>query len=133
MNVVFADISYYFAFLNARDELHEQARAFTEDFDGKMVTTVWVLTELADGMAGPLDRQGFIAFLEGLRADPQVEIVPASQILWDAGIELYAARPDQDWSLTDCLSFVAMKRGGISDVLTGDHHFAQAGFTVLLK
>ena len=98
-----------------------------------MVTTAWVLTGLADGMANPVDRPALLAFLEGLRTDPQVKIVPANEGLWDAGIARYAAGPDQDWSLTDCISFVVMEREGLSDAVTGDHHFAQAGFHVLLK
>ena len=112
---------------------HARARAFTEGFNGRMVTTTWVLTEVADGMADPLDRQGFLAFLEGLRGDPQVEIVPPSQALWDAGVALYAARPDKDWSLTDCISFVVMQDEGIGEALSGDRHFEQAGFAALLK
>jgi hypothetical protein len=133
MSTVFADTVYYFAFLNPKDEWHEQARAFTQGFNGRMVTTAWVLTELADGMADPIDRPGFLDFLEGLRADPQVDIVPPSQALWDAGVDLYATRPDKEWSLTDCISFVVMERERISEALTGDHHFEQAGFSALLK
>jgi predicted nucleic acid-binding protein len=44
------------------------------------------------------------------------------------GIELYRNRPDKNWSLTDCISFVVMKREGITEALTGDRHFEQAGF-----
>jgi predicted nucleic acid-binding protein len=46
---------------------------------------------------------------------------------------LYVNRPDKQWSLTDCISFVVMEREGIADALTGDKHFEQAGFNVLLK
>ena len=45
---------------------------------------------------------------------------------------LFGSRPDKSWSLTDCISFAVMEAHGISDVLTCDHHFAQAGFRVLL-
>jgi hypothetical protein len=38
------------------------------------------------------------------------------------------ARPDKEWSLTDCISFVAMNERNITDALTSDHHFEQAGF-----
>jgi predicted nucleic acid-binding protein len=48
-------------------------------------------------------------------------------------VELYAERPDKDWSLTDCISFVVMRHQGVTQALTGDHHFEQAGFTALLK
>jgi predicted nucleic acid-binding protein len=44
-----------------------------------------------------------------------------------------ASRPDKDWSLTDCISFVVMENQDITEALTADRHFVQAGFTALLK
>jgi predicted nucleic acid-binding protein len=52
--------------------------------------------------------------------------------LFDAGLELYSRRPDKEWSLTDCISFVVMEEHGLTEALTTDHHFEQAGFTALL-
>jgi len=49
------------------------------------------------------------------------------------GLELFANRPDKDWSLTDCISFVVMQKEGITEALTGDHQFEQAGLVALLK
>jgi len=46
---------------------------------------------------------------------------------------MYQRRPDKNWSLTDCISFVVMQDHGITEALTGDHHFEQAGFVALLK
>jgi predicted nucleic acid-binding protein len=43
------------------------------------------------------------------------------------------SRPDKEWPLTDCISFVVMRRYDIVDALTADHHFEQAGFNLLLK
>jgi hypothetical protein len=59
--------------------------------------------------------------------------MPSSNELFAAGVELYATRPDKEWSLTDCISFVVMEREGLTDALTGDRHFEQAGFKVLLS
>lgn len=132
-SAVFADTFYYFAFLNPRDELHEGAVAFTESFNGKMITTTWVLTELADGLADPIDRNAFCRFYNSIKADAQIEIVPASHALWEAGLARYKARDDKEWSLTDCISFVVMERKRLTDAVTGDHHFEQAGFKALLK
>lgn len=58
--------------------------------------------------------------------------MPPSRSLFDRGIELYNARDDKDWSLTDCISFVVMEEHGIKEALTGDRHFEQAGFRALL-
>jgi len=60
-------------------------------------------------------------------------VVPASTELVKAGLDHYRRRPDKDWSLTDCISFVVMQREGITEALTADHHFEQAGFVALLK
>jgi len=133
MRTLFADTFYYIALLSSTDNAHVRAVEFTRDFNGQMVTTAWILTELADGMAAPTNRQAFISFLAGLRSDPQVSIVAPDPALFDEGIALYANRPDKEWSLTDCISFVVMQREGLTEALTGDRHFEQAGFTALLK
>jgi uncharacterized protein len=68
-----------------------------------------------------------------LREQPDVEIVPSTSDLFQRGTEFFSARPDKEWSLTDCISFVAMNERNITDALTSDHHFEQAGFRILLK
>jgi len=70
---------------------------------------------------------------ERLQADPKVTIVPPSSDLLARGITLYAQRPDKHWSLTDCISFVVMEEHGLTQALTADWHFEQAGFEVLIK
>src|SRR2546430_491119 len=122
MRTLFADTFYYLALLSSTDNAHVRAVEFTRDFNGQMVTTAWVLTELADGLAAPANRQTFINFLAELRADPQVSIVAPDSALFDEGIALYANRLDKDWSLTDCISFVVMRHEGLIEALTGDHH-----------
>jgi predicted nucleic acid-binding protein len=67
-----------------------------------------------------------------LQNDPNTVIVEASHDSFVRGVELFAARPDKSWSLTDCTSFVVMEDHGIREALTGDHHFEQAGYVALL-
>ena len=64
---------------------------------------------------------------------PRIKIISADSNLFRQGVNLFEKRPDKNWSLTDCISFVVMEAEGIRDALTGDRHFEQAGFTALLK
>lgn len=133
MSLVFADAFYFFALLSEKDGAHKNAEAFSSQTDAAYVTTVWVLTEVADGFASVDKRSAFLELLEKLRESSDAKIIPASEELFERGVELFRQRPDQDWPLTDCISFVAMKDEGIIEALTGDHHFEQAGFRALLK
>jgi uncharacterized protein len=133
MNRVFADSFYFFALLNPKDSAHRKALEFSQHNRGPIVTTGWVLTELADGLATSANRQAFSRVVERIRANSDNEIVPPTEELLNRGIALYDARPDKQWSLTDCISFVVMQERKLSRALTGDHHFEQAGFEALLR
>ena len=133
MSAAFADSFYYIALPNRRDAAHEAARRLSESATGPTVTTTWVLIEVADALSDPALRRGAVRLIGALRADPDCLIVPASEEMFGRGLDLYAKRADKDWSLTDCISFVVMRERGLSEALTGDHHFEQAGFTPLLR
>jgi uncharacterized protein len=133
MTAVFADTFYFIALLSPADEAHAKAVAFTRQFSGSLLTTAWVLTELADGLIETPAREKFVQFYDRLRVRDDVVIVPCSEELFDRGIELFRRRPDKEWSLTDCISFVVMENQNVADALTADHHFEQAGFTSILK
>ena len=133
MNQVFADTSYYLALLVARDETHRAAVELTRQLRGQIVTTGWVLMEFANAVSKSRRRHYFPSLWDDLKQNPQMLIIPSNEALFDEGIELYRSRPDKDWSLTDCISFLVMERESITEALTGDHHFEQAGFTILFK
>ena len=132
MKTIFADTFYFLALGNERDRAHALATVASRDFTGRLVTTAWVLTEAADAMSEGPNRVEFVRLLDDLRRNPQAVIVPPTQDLFERGLALYADRPDKDWSLTDCISFVPMREMDIAEALTGDRHFEQAGFTALL-
>ncbi len=105
MNAVFADAYYYFALVNRKDPAHAKATEFAERDDRIVMTTGWVLTEVADGLSDPNWRPLVLGLYEELSANPKVRIIPCSDELFTAGLDLYARRPDKNWSLTDCISF----------------------------
>jgi hypothetical protein len=133
MTRIFADSYFFFAILNPHDAVHAKAIDFGREHRGPLVTTAWVLTEVADGLASTPRRQVFRRLLENLEANKANLIVPANAETFEKGVELYHARPDKQWSLTDCISFVVMSEEQVTEALTGDHHFEQAGFTALLQ
>jgi hypothetical protein len=132
VNSLFADTYYFLAVLNKDDVAHSKAVALSETLRNPIVTSAWVLTEVGDALSAQGYRERFVRLIETLRADPACTIVPPSADLFDAGVSLYAQRLDKDWTLTDCTSFVVMRQYGITEALTGDRHFQQAGFTALL-
>ena len=133
MTHVFADTFYYLALLDETDQFHDEAVALTLDGRWSVVTTSWVLVELANALAAPLNRRVFCQFEKALRSRTDVTVVPPRRDVFDAWLSLYRNRPDKEWSLTDCISFVVMQHQGIADALTGDHHFRQAGFNALFS
>jgi uncharacterized protein len=60
-------------------------------------------------------------------------VIPQSRESFLAGIALYDARPDKEYSLTDCISMQTMRREGLTEVLTNDRHFEQEGFRALFR
>jgi predicted nucleic acid-binding protein len=128
---VFADAWFYIALLDAGDQGHKRAVAWSLEARGKMVTTRSVLTEAANSLSAPRLRAVTYGFLRSLETARQVRIVGDSDSLYDRGLTLYGTRADKAWSLTDCISFLVMSDEGLSEALTGDHHFHEAGFTAL--
>jgi predicted nucleic acid-binding protein len=104
MSELFADSFVFLAMLNRQDGKHAEAVAALSQSHGKLVTTAWVLTELADGLCAARTRQLFVKLESRLRGDGRVTIVPPDVRLYEAGLELYRRRGDKDWSLTDCIS-----------------------------
>jgi predicted nucleic acid-binding protein len=66
-----------------------------------------------------------------IQADPQVQVLPQTSADFQAALALYEARPDKEYSLTDCRSMLALRAFGMTEVLTNDHHFTQEGLTIL--
>lgn len=133
MNVVFADAFYFVARLNRRDQHHERVLEFSRDFRAGILTSDWVLMEVADALAESESRSRVRDFILHLRGSSACEIIPASRELLDQALELYHQRADKKWTLTDCVSFVIMRERKVTDALTGDKHFEQAGFVALFK
>ncbi len=136
MTAVFADAGYWIALWRPRDALHERAATVADNLGAiAVVTTQLVLTETLNALAatGEFYRRFAVQMVREMEQDPDVEIVPQTDGQFRAAVERYAARSDQRWSLTDCVSFLVMEERNITEALAYDRDFEQAGFTALLR
>lgn len=127
----FADTFYFLALLSPRDVSHEEATEMSRALPGEVVTTDAVLIELADAMSSPYDRDIAAATIQAVWDDPAFNVRSIDRGLLKQAMALYASRADKDWGLTDCISFVVMREEQITEALTADTHFRQAGFRIL--
>ncbi len=133
---VFLDTAYAIALASTTDEFHPHAVALAEELKRcrtRLVTTWGVMLEIGNALSEAPYHQAAVQLLSSLHTDPSVEVIPLSGQLLEQGLKLYAERPDKEWGLTDCISFVVMHARSLSKALTTDEHFQQAGFRALLR
>lgn len=133
---VFLDTAYAIALSVPKDQYHTQAVHLADQLEAaraRMVTTRAVILEIGNALSKQRYRHAAVKLLDSLEADPNVEIVPMSEPLYIRAFQRYRQRPDKEWSLTDCVSFIVMQDRGITQALTTDEHFQQMGFRALLR
>ena len=134
-STVFLDTGFAIALLSPRDQYHATALRLAAEIKRqgiKIVTSDAVLLEMGAALAKSAYRSAAIKLIDGLRADPHVDIVSLDGRLFDAAYRLFRERPDKEWSLTNCVSFIIMREQRIFQALAADDHFTQAGFVPLL-
>ncbi len=133
---LFLDTAYAIALSSSTDQYHSQAVQLADEIrknNIRLITTRAVMLEIGNSLSKSRYRQAAVALLSALEADPTVGIVPLTEeIYWEA-FSLYANRPDKEWGLVDCISFVVMQERTIRSALTTDEHFVQAGYRALLR
>lgn len=132
---LFLDTAYIYGLFNTRDQWHQKAVEWSQKValeNYPLITTEFVLTEIANGLSTVKFRQDAGNIIHILQDDDYVQIIPATTKIFQQGLSLYENRNDKDWGLTDCISFVVMEENNITDALTTDDHFRQAGFRALL-
>lgn len=138
MSNIFVDTSGWGSLVDSSEIYHQNAvniyRKAIKD-KSKLITTNYIISELTALLSSPLriPRVQIIEFIESLKISNYVQIIHIDQHLDNLAWDLFKARPDKNWSLVDCSSFVLMKQQNLTQVLTNDHHFEQAGFIRLLK
>jgi hypothetical protein len=135
MREIFADTSAWDAIADGGDPNHELALLFRDEVAGqcRLVVTNYILDELYTLLlmnVGYQQAVGFKRVLDVLAQEGILQVVWVSEDIaleaWDAFLQF---NPDKQWSFTDCVSYVVMKRREIGEAFAFDHHFEQMGFT----
>ena len=136
MPEVFADTGYWIALINGRDQGHKKAiEVRTSLAEYRIITTEMVLIELLNYASRRGERMRDLAArtATGLTHDNNTTVIPQTSSQFHTALASYMRRPDQNWSIVDCASFIVMEERGIQEALAFDRHFQQAGFTALLR
>lgn len=139
MKSVFIDTAGWLALGNKSDEWHSRAVQIYQQIaleKWRRLTTDAVIIEVCNALRKPPLRPLALILTDNIyKAERRghLEIVHVTPELMDQGLALFRERKDKEWSLTDCISFVVMRKRRLSWAFTTDHHFEQAGFVRLLK
>ncbi|MBM4296375.1 MAG: type II toxin-antitoxin system VapC family toxin [Deltaproteobacteria bacterium] len=132
-NKTFIDTLFVVALINQRDAYHQKATQLADEYEGKLLlTTDVVLLEIGNALARNFKQQA-VEVIDDFLWSSEVEIVRLSPPLFENAYSLYRQYQDKEWGLIDCVSFVVMREAGVSEALTFDQHFTQAGFRALMR
>jgi uncharacterized protein len=135
-NKVFLDTAFAIALISPKDAFHEKAKALSSQIRQggiHMLTTRAILIEIGNSLAKANTRQAAIEMLESIEADDGITIVPMTEELYKESFKFFGSRMDKEWGLIDCISFVVMQKFELTEALTSDRHFEQAGFIPLMR
>src|ERR1051326_5989994 len=129
MRRLFIDTSGWLAIFHRRDVMHAAASdSYYKRFAAgwHFITQSGVMLEVGNSLSSARSRQLAIQLRGILESSSRMSVVHVTEDLCEAGWQLYAARPDKDWGIVDCISFVVMQEHGLREALTADHHFETA-------
>jgi predicted nucleic acid-binding protein len=135
---LFVDTSGWANYLIKTEPFYtETSQLFNQCFKNKteLVTSNYVLAELIALLHSPLriSKSQQIKIMDAIKTVSWVSVIHIDQATEQRAYQFWKSRPDKNWSLVDCSSFVLMQDEVITKAITSDHHFEQAGFIQLLK
>lgn len=130
---IFIDTWFIVALINKRDQYHQKALALAEQFDNyPLITTDAILLEVGNGLSSNY-RNEVAELIEEFLTSDDVEVVRLTPKLFDEALRLFKKHHDKSWGLVDCISFIVMREQNVTQALTFDKHFIQAGFQALMR
>lgn len=136
MKPIFVDTSALIALGNKRDSFHQSAIKINHQLKAQnrnFITTNAVLLEFGNAFSSLNLKPVAISLIKAIKISPKWEYLLVNELLFDQAFSLYEKMNDKEWGLVDCTSIIVAQERGISEIFSTDHHFKQAGFTILLN
>jgi len=130
----FLDTSVLYALIDKRDAHHLAARELVGALlraQRRLVTSDYIVTEainLANARGGT---NVALRILDLLERTAGIRLEWSGSLRFEASKAFFRRHADRRYSFTDCSSFVLMRELKVTDALTTDHHFGEAGFRIL--
>lgn len=132
--MIFVDTSFWAAWRNRRDPLHERSlRLLSTHSRRELLTTNHVRGETWTLLRGRIGHRLSVAFLDALERSPRTRLVHVSEELEEEALRWLRRRDERPYSFVDATSFAVMRTLGMRDALTFDTDFAVVGFRLLAE
>lgn len=131
---VFVDTGAWVAISDADDHYHATAAEFymrALRHYRALVTTNLVIAETYVLIRRRSGHQPAIRFLDSVHRSRRILKIYSNESLEEQAEDILRRYSDQDFSLTDAVSFAVMGQRSISEAFAFDRHFLAAGFTLL--
>ena len=131
MRRFFVDTSGWYDLLYSGSPWHMEIVQLMRGPGAAFVTSTYVLDELVALLVKRSDHATAARAGSHVRSAAEVRVEHPDVTEELRAWTLFLERPDKSYTLTDCLSFVMMRRLKIETAIATDEHFRQEGFVVL--
>jgi len=131
---VFVDTSAWIAVADTNESHHKAAVEIYAHLLRSQVnfaTTILVVAETQAWLRRRMGVDAALSFLKSVNESPRIEVVYPNARLEAEAKRILRQFTDQDFSLTDAISFACMKQMGLKEAFTYDNHFATAGLGIV--
>jgi len=132
-NSVFVDTGAWFAAAVTGDPDHEKARALFASNTRPLLTTDYIIDKLLTLFVVRGHKHKAKRWLRKVLWNGGVDVEHINQSDFDEAIKIFDDFNDKEWSLTDCTSYVVMRRLGVTSAYSFDAHFQQFGFVHVIS
>ena len=135
MKSIFVDTSALIALGNKRDTFHLSAVKIRDELKQQQihfVTTSAILLEFGNAFSPISLKSTAITIIEAIKISKKWTYITIDELIFNQAFALYKQVQDKEWGLVDCTSIIIARQMKISQIFSTDHHFEQAGFSILL-